>query len=124
MLWQAMDEMSFRLVGGYALVPGAAGRGSYYIAQGPELSALSSVVTGTSVVSGEPSGSTCRSLEAVVREYDVDALALRTSPGAIRTRGTELLTKLLGPPAASFASGVVWYDVPGRHPIRDCPATS
>ena len=123
MLWQAMDEMSFRLVGGYALVPGATGRGSYYMAQGPELSALSSVLTGTSVVSGSP-GRTCRSLEAVVRDYDVDALALRTSPEAIRTRGTELLTKLLGPPTASFGSGVVWYDVPGRNSIRDCPPAS
>jgi len=35
MLWQAADEMSFRLVGGLCACPGEAGRGSYFIAQAP-----------------------------------------------------------------------------------------
>jgi len=122
MEWQATDEMSFRLVGGYALVPGAAGRGSYYIAQGPDLSKLSVLLTGTSGASGVPLASACHSLEAIVRAYEVDALVLRTSTGAIRTRGTGLLTELLGPPSVSFEAGVVWYDLPGRKPTRSCPA--
>ena len=96
MLWQAADEMSFRLVGGYALVPGEAGRGSYYIAQGPDLSKLSSLLVGPSGASGVPLESACRSLEAVVRAVQVDALVLRTSKGAIRTRAIGLADQALG----------------------------
>ncbi len=121
MLWQAVDEMSFRLVGGYALVPGAMGHGGYYIAQGRELSELSSILTASSSSSSVRLGSACRSLEAVAREYGAEALVLRTSPGAVRTRGIELLTKLLGPPTASFEAGAVWYDLGGRMPARSCP---
>ncbi len=124
MLWQAMDEMSFRLVGGYAIVPGAAGRGSYYIAQGPELSELSSLLTEPSGASGVPLASACRSLEAVVREYGVDALVLRTSTGAMRDRGIDLLTKLLGSPTVNLQTGTAWYDLSGRKPARSCPANS
>jgi hypothetical protein len=124
MLWQAADEMSFRLVGGYALVPGEAGRGSYYIAQGPDLSKLSSLLTRPSGVSGVPLESTCHTLEFVVRAYKLDALVLRTGTGAVRARAIGLLTKLLGPPTVSFEAGVAWYDLPGRKPARSCPADS
>ena len=124
MLWQAADEMSFRLVGGYALVPGTAGRGSYYIAQGPDLSKLSSILVGPSGTPGVPLESACRSLEAVVRAYEVDALVLRTSIGAIRTRAIGLLTALLGPPTVSLEAGVAWYDLAGRKPTRSCSANS
>ena len=68
MLWQAVDEMSFRLVGGYALVPGTRGRGGYYIAQGEELSELSSLLTASPGAAGVRPGNACRSLEAVARE--------------------------------------------------------
>ncbi len=121
MLWQAVDEMSFRLVGGYALVPGTRGRGGYYIAQGEELSELSSLLTASPGAAGVRPGNACRSLEAVAREYDADALVLRTREGAMRTRGIELLTKFLGPPSASFRAGAVWYDLGGRTPGWSCP---
>jgi hypothetical protein len=124
MEWQAADEMSFRLVGGYALVPGLAGRGSYYIAQGPDLSRLSSVLVASRGASGVSLESACHSLETVVHEYQVEALVLRTSPGAIRTRSIALLTRLLGSPSVSLEAGVAWYDVPGRKPTRNCPANS
>ena len=124
MLWQAADEMSFRLVGGYALVPGEAGRGSYFIAQGPDLSKLSSLLTRPSGVSGVPLESTCHTLEFVVRAYKLDALVLRMGTGAVRARAIGLLTKLLGPPTVSFEAGVAWYDLPGRKPARSCPADS
>ncbi len=124
MEWQAADEMSFRLVGGYALVPGLAGRGSYYIAQGPDLNRLSLLLVGSRGASGVSLESVCRSLEAVVREYHVDALVLRTSEGAIRTGAIASLTRLLGSPSVSFEAGVAWYDVPGRKPTRSCPASS
>ncbi len=67
MLWQAEDEMSFRLVGGYALVPGAVGRGRYYVAETPDLSELSDLLTEPSAVAGVPLARVCRVLEAVVR---------------------------------------------------------
>ena len=121
MLWQAVDEMSFRLVGGYALVPGTRGRGAYYLAQGEELSELSSLLTASPGTAGVRPGNACRSLEAVAREYDADALVLRTKEGVLRTRGIELLTKFLGPPRASFRAGAVWYDLGGRKPGWSCP---
>jgi hypothetical protein len=124
MEWQAADEMSFRLVGGYALVPGRAGRGSYYIVQGPDLSRLSSVLLASRGALGAPLESACHSLEAVIREYQADALVLRTSAGAIRTRAIALLTRLLGPPSVSLKAGVAWYDLPGRKATRSCPASS
>jgi len=120
MLWQAVDEMSFRLVGGYALVPGPKGGGGYYIAQGPALSELSSLLTASPAPDVRP-GNACRSLEAVAREYDAAALVLRTSVGELRTRGIELLTKFLGPPGASVRAGAAWYDLGGRTRNWSCP---
>ncbi len=124
MEWQATDEMSFRLVGGYALVPGRAGRGGYYVAQGPDLSRLSSLLVASRGASGVPLESACHSLEAVVREYKVDALVLRTSAGAIRTGAIALLTGLLGPPSVGFEAGVAWYDLPARKATGSCPPNS
>ncbi len=121
MLWQAVDEMSFRLVGGYALVPGARGQGGYYIAQGPALRELSSLLTALPAAPGVRPASACRPLEAVAREYNADALVLRTRQGALRTGGVEMLTKILGPPSASFRAGAVWYDLGGRTANWSCP---
>jgi len=124
MVWQAMDEMSFRLVGGYALVPAASGQGSYYIAQGPELSELSALLSTSSGLSGALAGRACRSLWAVVRKYEADALVLRTSEGSIRASGIGLLTMFLGPPAARYGSGAVWYDLGSRTPKWSCTSIS
>jgi len=120
MLWQAVDEMSFRLVGGYALVPSTTGHGRYYVAQGPDLARLSSLLDAAGSAPGVSLASACHSLGAVVRAYGADALVLRTRTGAIRTRATGLLTKLLGPPTVSFKAGVAWYDLPGRRPTPSC----
>jgi hypothetical protein len=124
MLWQAVDEMSFRLVGGYALVPGATGHGRYYIAQGPDLARLSSLLTARGGAPGVSLASACHSLGAVVRAYGADALVLRTMTRAVRTRAIGLLTTLLGPPTVSFKAGVAWYDLPGRRPTPSCRASS
>jgi len=120
MLWQAEDEMSFRLIGGYALVPGAVGRGRYYVAETPDLSELSDLLTEPSAVAGVPLARVCRVLEAVVRAHAVDALVLRTRTGAVRARGIALLSKLLGPPTVSFEAGAAWYGLPLRKPNRSC----
>ncbi len=124
MLWQAVDEMSFRLVGGYALVPGTTGHGRYYVAQGPDLAKLSSLLTAAGGAAGVSLVSACHSLGTVVRAYGADALVVRTRTGAIRTRGIGLLSKLLGPPTVSFKAGVAWYDLPGRKPTPSCRAVS
>lgn len=124
MLWQAVDEMSFRIVGGYALVPGTAGGGGYYVAQGPELSELSSLLAGRGgLPQARPLG-LCQPLEAVVHRYTVAALVLRPGPGAAQRGAIRLLSSLLGPPTVSFQAGVAWYDLPGRHLTRDCAASS
>ena len=124
MLWQAADEMSFRLVGGYALVPGAAGRGRYYVAQSPDLARLSALLAAPSGVPRVSLTSACQSLEAVLGAEEVDALVLGTKPGPIRTQGIRLLTKLLGPPKASFAAGVAWYGLRSRGSPPSCPVDS
>ena len=124
MLWQAVDEMSFRLVGGYALVPGASGGGRYYLAPSADLTRLSSLLAGPSGASRVASSSACASLETVLGGYHVDALVLRTPLGATRAAGVALLTQLLGPPSVSFGSGDVWLDIPARAPTRSCPERS
>ena len=110
MLWQAEDEMRFRIVGGYALVPGAKGLGRYYVAPDPELAEWNRVLTDPSLAPRMSIADACRSLGAVFRQHDVDALVLRTRAGATRARGVALLTEVLGAPSVRFGSGVVWYD--------------
>ena len=124
MLWQAVDEMSFRIVGGYALVPGAAGRGDYYVAPGPELSKLSSLFAGRVSTSQAPSLELCRLLEVAAHHYAVEALVLRLGNGAVRVGVIGLLGSVLGPPSVSFPAGVAWYDLPGRRLARNCAARS
>lgn len=120
MLWQAADEMSFRLVGGYALVPGSTGRGRYFISQGPDLARLSALLTAPAAPSLSLAAA-CRSLDAVLRSKNVDALVLATKRGLIRSRGIGLLTRLLGPPALSLSAASVWYDLESRRPTPTCP---
>ena len=119
MLWQAVDKMSFRLVGGYALVPGANGLGRYYLAPDANLALLSSAVTASD---GPPvtRARLCRALDAVLRARRVDALILRTADGPVHVRGVAILESLLGPPAASFPAGTVWYHLRAR-PAPACP---
>jgi hypothetical protein len=121
MLWQAADEMSFRLVGGYALVPGSTGRGRYYVGQGPELARLSVLLTDPEAVPEVSLAVACRSLDTVLRSKDVDAVVLATKRGPIRSRGIGLLTRLLGPPALNLSSASVWYDLESRRSTLTCP---
>jgi len=124
MLWQAVDEMSFRIVGGYALVPNSRGEGRYYPLPGPDLGKLASILSEPATTPAPSLRDACGFLDGVLRAYDVDALVLRTRSGAIRARGVALLTRLLGRPSATFFAGSVWYHLRQRRSTPACPATA
>jgi len=124
MLWQAVDEMKFRIVGGYALVPGTTGLGRYFVPEDPQLSELSSFVNPPVGAPAVPVARACHDLRAVLRAGEVDAMVLRTRAGPLRARGAAQLAKLLGPPTASLAAGDAWYDLGHRRATPGCPADS
>lgn len=119
MAWQAIDQMGFRLVGGYATVPAPTGGGSYHVAAPAALARVDQAIKNASTGSlgstlsravGAAQGA-CNALPGVLREFAVDAVVVWPT-GADPSLVSDLLEPVLGVPSRHFTQALVWYDVP------------
>jgi hypothetical protein len=119
MAWQAIDQMQFRLVGGYAFAPTPMGSGSSGVSSAQMMSTVSLAITkaGTGALASTLPGviataeSTCTALTGLLSEYSVDAVVVwptGTDPSLVGS----LLQPALGAPSKSFPQALVWYHVP------------
>jgi len=102
MLWQATAGMRFRLLGGYAVVPGAGGTASYdafpdHLVSVPATLVADDEGTPLSVVAAGATPATPAQVLAFVRRYHV-VTVLADPIGAHPTSALALLTAALGPP--------------------------
>jgi len=117
MLWQADDDMAFRLVGGYAIVPGADGQATFDpLPPGSEAvpAALMAAYDGVSPSQEVPGLSSTPPSPAQVRAFlranDVHSVLVHpvgADPGAV----VRLFTAALGPPDTRTGGVVAWFDL-------------
>jgi len=119
MAWQAIDQMSFRLVGGYALFPAPGGGGALEVFPTPTVQDVETTIaaagkgtlTSSSPFFARRAKRTCYELPAILREYSVEAVVVWPTgpdPGVV----TQFLEPVLGLPSKRFAHALVWYNVP------------
>ena len=118
MAWQAIAQMRFRIVGGYATVPNPAGGGYFHVAPTKALTLLDLGVVGagagTLVTSAITRSSlavqACEAVPEVLREFSADALVVWPS-GSYQRLVSGFLKPALGRPSATFGQALVWYNV-------------
>jgi hypothetical protein len=119
MAWQAIDQMQFRLVGGYAIVPDPTGGGAFHVNPSPALSTVDLTIAkaGTGALASTlpraiaTAESTCTALTGVLTEYSVDAVVVWPT-GSDPSLVERLLEPTLGMPSRTFSQALVWYHVP------------
>ncbi|MGH9108953.1 MAG: hypothetical protein ACRDY3_05725 [Acidimicrobiales bacterium] len=117
MLWQEAASMRFRLVGGYALVPGPGGAASYdpfpdQLRSVPATLVADEAGTTPEAVTPAVTAATPSEVRRFLRRYRVDTV-LDQPIGAHPRRALELLRAAIGPPI--HTGGLeVWFDVQRR----------
>ena len=120
MLWQAQAQMHYRLVGGYAIVPGSDGRGSMELSAQGGLQALYEATPAPTVWNPRPAptASEMRSaqceLPSVLRAYDVSSVVVWNGKGADLDAFLHLLEPALGTPQYLQGGVAIWYDAHAR----------
>lgn len=126
MAWQAIDGMRFRIVGGYATVPGPTGSGTFHVNPTKALSLLDLAVIGVgtgALVTNPTSASTfavraCEAVPEVLRKFSVNAVVVWPT-GMYQSLVSDFLRPVLGAPSRHFGQALAWYDVQralARHP--------
>jgi hypothetical protein len=115
MVWQAIDQMHFRLVGGYAYVPGPGGTMQYYppLEDPPAVQEIfgQAAVGGALLYPPPPTldESSYGQLRTFIKKHSVDAVAIWTGTGADPTLAERYVSGALGPPAARFHHAEIWF---------------
>jgi hypothetical protein len=127
MAWQAIDEMQFRLVGGYVIVPDPRGDTSFHVTPTQQLREVDDIMAraenGTLSARNRRllpiAKRACRDLPGILRLYSVDALVVWPT-GAHPSLVRRFLEPVLGRPSRRFTGALVWYHV--RHDLNrpDC----
>ena len=107
MVWQAVANYRFRLIGCYCLVPGANGRASSFVPPGPFTAAIQQIVQGQPEVSLDSAAVT-----ADLQHLAPDVVLLGPAPHQDRLLAR--LTQLLGPPQQATGLVTAWRL---NHPI-------
>ena len=121
--WQAVDGLQFRIVGGFAIVPG--GDGQHSAAVSPVggaigiLTALSLNVNVQPLPSATPSD--VRLVRSSLRHWGVQVVAV-TNQGRNPVYAAGYLTAVLGRPPRLQRGTLVWYGLGNRSPLRIDPA--
>ena len=126
MAWQAIDGMHFRIVGGYAYVPGPTGSGTLHVNPTQTLSLLDLAVTGagTGTLAANLAGAAtlavraCEAVPEVLRHFAVNAVVVWPT-GIYQSLVSDFLRPVLGAPSRHFGQALAWYDVQRaltRHP--------
>jgi hypothetical protein len=118
MAWQAIDQMRFRIVGGYATVPDGSGNGSFHVSPSKTLTLLDLAAVAatagklTRSTSGAPAmaAHACEVVPEVLKDYSVDALVVWPT-GIYQSLVSDLLKPVLGTPSRQFGQALVWYNV-------------
>ena len=116
MIWQAQSNMSYRMVGGYVILP----RSSYSSRNWPkpskELATVLAVIPTVRPPGPIPAHPTqaqvvaaCQALPAVLAQYDVDSVVIWAAPLTDTRYGIEAVTGALGP-APHRDGGLVMWD--------------
>jgi hypothetical protein len=110
MLWQAGTSMRFRIIGGYALVPGIAGQPIFRLFP-PYLPSVPSTLV-DDYVGGSPGAAeaTPTQMRAFLAHYSVQTV-FSEKVGANPRAVNDLFTAALGPPSTKVGRMDVWYDV-------------
>jgi hypothetical protein len=113
MLWQADTSMRFRIIGGYALVPGIDGRPIFRLSPTFLPSVPSTLVD--AYVGGSPSSTkaTPAQMRAFLVRYRVQTVFSEAS-GADPQVANGLFVAALGPSSIKVGKMNVWYNVPKR----------
>jgi len=106
MLWQAMADMTFRMPGGFAVIPGPTGASSFSAQASPLQGALAGCTAGASSTPSLPPGAVRTQLRTWHTRIVV---VVPTSPGAACARA--LFAGALGPPQRA-GGVVVWSNLP------------
>ena len=120
MLWQAQAQMHYRLVGGYAIVPGNDGHGSMELSATGGLRALYEATPAPTIWNPRPAAtpSEMRSarceLPGVLRSYDVSSVVAWDAKGADLGAILRLLEPALGAPQYLREGVAIWYDAHAR----------
>jgi hypothetical protein len=126
MAWQAIDGMQFRIVGGYATVPGPTGSGTWHVNPTKALTLFDLAVIGAgtgTLATNLASASTfavraCEAVPEVLRGFSVNAVVVWPT-GIYQSLVSDFLRPVLGAPSRHFGQALVWYDVQralARHP--------
>ena len=117
MLWQAVDSMGFRLIGGNLLVPDATGAASFDpFPPGPAAvpAALVGAYLGVSPASLSPgvpaTPPSTDEVRAFLLEFGVSTVIFRWA-GAEPAAAHQLFVDALGPPSSTAGGVDVWFDV-------------
>jgi hypothetical protein len=126
MAWQAIDQMQFRIVGGYVTVPDGSGNGSFHVRPTNTLTLLdlATAAAAAGKLTRSASGATamavraCAAVPQVLRDYSADALVVWPT-GIYQSLVSDLLKPVLGTPSREFGQALVWYNV--RHDLAQNP---
>jgi hypothetical protein len=113
MVWQAGTSMRFRIIGGYALVPGVDGQPIFRLFPPYLPSVPSSLVD--DYVGGSPGAAkaTPAQMRAFLVHYGVQTV-FSEAVGANPKAADALFTAALGSPSTKVGPMEVWYDVAKR----------
>jgi hypothetical protein len=116
MQWQAGTSMRFRIIGGYALVPGVGGNPIFRLFP-PFLPSVPSTLVddyvGSSVSAASAAKATPAQMRAFLLHYGVQTV-FSEATGAHPKAADALFMSALGPPSTSVGRMKVWYDVTKR----------
>ena len=120
--WQAVDDLRFRLVGGFAIVPGGDGRHSSGVSP---LGGTVSVLDRLSLDLWGPlplaTPDAVRQVRASLQHWGVQVVVV-TSQGRDPTYASGYLTAVLGRPPRLEAGALVWYGLGRNQPLSIDPA--
>ncbi len=120
MLWQAQAQMHYRLVGGYAIVPGSDGHGSMELSANGGLRALYKATPAPTVWNPRPAATSSEmqaarcELPGVLRTYDVSSVVAWDAKGADLGAILRLLEPAMGAPQYLRGGVAIWYDARAR----------
>ena len=120
--WQAVDGLAFRLVGGYAIVPGRDGRHSAAISLiGGSEQVLEDLSFHIGYPPPLPTASVLSMLRRSLDRWGVNVVVI-TSVGRNPTYAAGFYTAMLGRPPIWQDDAWVWYGVGRKAPLQDAPA--
>ncbi len=119
MLWQAESSMQFRIVGGYALIPGDHGQADYGPAQVRPASVPRTLINFYQGGSSATPPATATDIRAFIHRYGIESVMVDPSVGAHPGAAAALFTTALGPP--TFDGGILlWSDLRCPSPPTTC----